>query len=64
MKTILKFVAKTINYFLFLTFLCFAFLLAYEWLVPWYCDAYQIECKWENMYEKNDRLLPGHPSED
>jgi len=39
-------------------FIYIAFLLAYHWLIPWYLDAYQIECTWDNMYYQNNKLLP------
>jgi len=56
--TLIKFIKKIFYYSLSLFLLFYASLLAKEWLIPWYLNAYDKEASWENMYEDNNNLLP------
>lgn len=47
-----------LNYILCLIMLVFGSLLAYEWLVPWYCDAFGFPCEYDSLYKSNNKSLP------
>jgi hypothetical protein len=54
----LKFFYRLLNYILCLIMIVFGGLLAYEWLVPWYCDAFGFTCEYDSLYKSNNKTLP------
>jgi hypothetical protein len=56
--TMLKFFYRLLNYILCLVMIVFGTLLAYEWLVPWYCDAFGFPCEYDSLYKSNNKTLP------
>ena len=56
--TMLKFLYRLLNYILCLAMIVFGGLLAYEWLVPWYCDTFAFPCEYDSLYKSNNKTLP------
>ena len=53
-----KFLYRLLNYILCLIMIVFGILLAYEWLVPWYCDVFDFPCEYDSLYKSNKKTLP------
>ena len=54
----LKFLYRLLNYIPCLVMIVFGTLLAYEWLVPCYCDAFGFPCEYDSLYKSNNQMLP------
>lgn len=54
----MKYIFRLVCLLTALLFLGFGGLIAYEWLVPWYCDAFDLECTYDSLYQTNGKILP------
>jgi hypothetical protein len=53
-----KLLYRLLNYILCLIMIALGGLLAYEWLLPWYCDTLGFSFEYDSLYKSNNNSLP------
>ena len=55
---IFRIFVRFVYFALAFAFLCYASILAYEWLIPWYFDIMGTDFQPDSLYKKNNNMLP------